>query len=504
MAGAGGSRATLPKDGGTGRGLELEPAPGGVGCDVSTFPPANFLSGETWTSGEGGESGAELGSDRLLLERITFGPSYADRAMMAAIGREAYLARQLAYETIDDSALEAELSARYPWLLMSVPEMVAAWVEEIDVEHAEVAITRALRSPRQLFERVVEMWNDHFNITSSGLTMAWTRAADERDVIRAHAMGKFRDLLGASARSAAMVIYLDNARNVAVAPNENYAREVMELHTTGVGAYTEDDVREVARCFTGWTTHLPNAGDQALTFRFDPALHDDGQKTVLGHVIPGGGGITDGETVLDILASHPSTARHVSARIARHFITPAPGSTLVDRLAAVFTASGGDLREVVREALSRRSLAHARPKFKRPFHFAVGVARALQASMTYSGQLRLKLAQAGHMPFKWETPDGYPDRTSYWAGALLWRWRLAASLMYNEMTGVEVDVPGLMFGARTVEQVAARIDSIVFGGAMPMTTRLLLEEYLRVNRPSNGVMAEALGLAVSSPEYQWF
>lgn len=478
----------------------LEPAHGRAGCDVSMFPPADPLPDESRLGG----GGAEFGSDLRLLRRMTYGATYQDRAMMAALGREAYVDWQLAHESIDVSALEAELEASYPWLRMSAAEMVDGWIQEVDIGHAEVAITRAIRSPRQLYERVVEMWNDHFNITSSGLTLAWTRAVDERDVIRAHAMGTFRALLGASARSAAMVLYLDNAKNIAAAPNENYAREVMELHTTGVGAYTEQDVREVARCFTGWTNHLANAGEAALTFKFDPALHDDGEKVVLGRVIPAGGGIGDGEAVLDILASHPATARHVSGRVARHFITPAPSQGLVDQLAGVFTATGGDIRAVVREALSTRCQAHAKPKFQRPFHFAVGVARALEAAMPHAGQLRLKLAQAGHMPLKWETPDGYPDRTSYWAGALLWRWRFAASLMYNEMTGVEVDVPRLMFGARNVEQIADRIDSIVFGGTMPMMMRVLLEDYLRANNPSNGVMAEALGLAISSAEYQWF
>lgn len=467
---------------------------------MSTFPPADPLPGHAHVGGDG----TGLESDLRFLQRVTFGASYHDRAMMEALGRDAYLEWQLAYESIDVSALEAELVARYPWLTLSAAEMVAHWIEEIDIGHAEVTITRALKSPRQLYERVVEMWNDHFNITSSGLTMAWTRAVDEREVIRAHAMGKFRDLLGASARSPAMILYLDNARNAASAPNENYAREVMELHTTGVGPYTEQDVREVARCFTGWMVHDSSKGDVALTFKFDAAQHDDGQKVVLGHVIPAGGGITDGEAVLDILAAHPSTARHISKRIARHFITLAPSTSLIDRLAAVFTATEGDIRAVVREALSARNLAHAQLKHKRPFQFAVGVARALEASMPHSGQLRLKLAQAGHMPFKWETPDGYPDRTSYWAGALLWRWRFAASLMYNEMTGVEVDVQRLMFGAWSIEQIVDRIDSIVFGGGMPMMTRVLLEDYLRANNPTTGVMAEAIGLAISSAEYQWF
>lgn len=500
MAGAEGSRAQLPKDRGVGRELMLEPAHGRAGCDVSTFPPADPLPGDVQLGG----NAIELGPDLQLLQRMTFGASYQDRAIMAALGRDAYIEWQLAYESIDISALEGDLVARYPWLNMSAAEMVADWIEEIDIGHAEVAITRALKSPRQLYERVVEMWNDHFNITSSGLTMAWSRAVDEREVIRAHAMGRFRDLLGASARSPAMILYLDNARNAASAPNENYAREVMELHTTGVGPYTEQDVREVARCFTGWMVHDSSEGDVALTFKFDASEHDDGQKIVLGHVIPAGGGVSDGETVLDILASHPSTARHVAKRIARHFITPSPNEALLDRLAGVFTATDGDIREVVRDALSKRNQAHAQPKYKRPFHFAVGVARALEASMPHSGQLRLKLAQAGHMPFKWETPDGYPDRTSYWAGALLWRWRFAASLMYNEMTGVEVNVPRLMSGAWSIEEIVSRIDSIVFGGTMPIMTRVLLEEYLRANNPTNGVMAEAIGLAMSSAEYQWF
>lgn len=453
--------------------------------------------------GLGGDSKG-LGDLRRLLDRVTFGPTDTDRALAGALGRDAYLEYQLAYESIDVTALEASLAAQYPWLTMTAAQMVAAWIEEIDIDHAEVAITRAIRSPRQLYERVVEMWNDHFNITSSGLTMAWTRAVDEREVIRAHALGRFRDLLGASARSPAMILYLDNDKNIAAAPNENYAREVMELHTTGVGAYTENDVREVARCFTGWTTTLDNAGDQSFTFYFDPAAHDQGQKTVLGHVIPPGGGISDGETVLDILAAHPATARFVSTRIARTFITTKPPSSLIDCLAAVFTSTGGDIRAVVREALSRRTLAYATPKFKRPFYYAVGAMRQLHASMADSGQVRLKLAAAGHMPFKWDTPDGYPDRTSYWSGALLWRWRFGASLMYDEMTGVVVSVPLLMQGASTIPDIVDRIDAILFGGAMSGGTRDVLADYLLVNNPTNGVIAEAIGLALSSPEYQWF
>ena len=192
------------------------------------------------------------------------------------------------------------------------------------------AILRAVYSRRQLQERMVEFWSDHFNIYAFKGQGPQFKVVDDHETIRAHALGKFRDLLGASARSAAMLGYLDNTSNRKGVPNENYARELMELHTLGVhGGYTQRDVKEVARCLTGWTTEKHWHRGR---FLFDPDAHDNGAKQVLGLTIAPGGGVTDGERVLDMLAGHPSTARHLARKLCVHFLGDAPDAW-VSRLA---------------------------------------------------------------------------------------------------------------------------------------------------------------------------
>ena len=268
-------------------------------------------------------------------------------------------------------------------------------------------ILRAVYSERQLQEVMVDFWTNHFNVFSGKGADRWLLPAYDRDTIRPHAMGKFSELLEATAQSPAMLFYLDNFQSVSPnasrggqrpraqgrlrelsggqrrqnpemdrdasmpAPqpqrqrrgiNENYARELMELHTLGVdGGYTQKDVQEVARCFTGWTIFQPRGGAAAVnamlgeagrrnagTFFFNARMHDDGEKTVLGHKIPAGGGIKDGLTVLDILARHRSTAKFIATKLVRHFVADNPPPALVDRVAATFTKSDGDIRETLK------------------------------------------------------------------------------------------------------------------------------------------------------------
>src|SRR5260370_31830209 len=267
---------------------------------------------------------------------------------------------------------------------------------------------RAIYSDRQLQEQLTDFWFNHFNVFASKDLDLWLLASYETDVIRSHVFGRFRDLLEASAKSPAMLFYLDNylsadpqaskrlkshpeklrGRQYASLPpvgnrglNENYGRELMELHTLGVdGGYTQQDVVEVARCFTGWT--IRNARTKP-EFAFDDRVHDPQPKRVLGKKVHAGG-IKDGEQVLDLLARHPHTARHIASELAQHFCSDNPPGAIVDRMALAFRKSGGDLRDAMRamiycsEFWSRTAY---RAKIKTPFGLVVSATRALAADV---------------------------------------------------------------------------------------------------------------------------
>src|SRR3954468_22401822 len=254
-----------------------------------------------------------------LLNRITYGPRPGQVEHVAAIGWDAFLEQQLNPEQIDDAALDARLK-QFTTLAMSSAELFANYPQKgqpgpraIIRELEAASLLRAIVSERQLFEIMVDFWSNHLNIYSGKNQVKWLKTADDREVIRAHALGKFRDLLLASAKSPAMLIFLDNAENIKPGArrgkldgglNENYAREVMELHTVGAdGGYTQDDVTTVARALTGWTITRRNA-DQAGEFQFAPRLHDDDAKQIafLHLDLPAGGGMKDGEALLAALA----------------------------------------------------------------------------------------------------------------------------------------------------------------------------------------------------------
>src|SRR5436189_4360223 len=222
-------------------------------------------------------------------------------------------------------------------------------------------LLRAVYSDRQLYELMVDFWENHFSIFANKDDDRFLLTGFDRETIRPFAMGRFRDLLGATAHSPAMLFYLDNWRSSVPRPypargdkpagtdgglNENYARELMELHTLGVdGGYTQKDVQEVARCFSGWTIQKPN--EQGL-FLYRPGLHDDGEKVVLGQKILAGGGVADGERVLDILLHHPATARFIATKLVRRFVSDEPPPALVERVAATFRATEGDIKAMLR------------------------------------------------------------------------------------------------------------------------------------------------------------
>jgi len=460
------------------------------------------------------------------LNRLTFGPRPGDLERVKAIGLQSWVDLQLNPSRIDDAALLAKLARLHTLHLDSQtiqreyagPAMQARRERQpsnpdrepsnpdrrppsarqargpgseaqkrdrmVIADLEEAKLLRAVYSERQLQEVLVDFWFNHFNVfAGKGATRNYL-GEFEREAIRPHVLGNFRDLLEATAKSPAMLFYLDNWQNVSAdsstpggaqrrplrdaerqapraaqprAPrgiNENFARELMELHTLGVdGGYTQDDIVNVARAFTGWTIQ-PREGSGT---RFVPRLHDDNAKTVLGHTIKAGGGQQDVEQVLDILAAHPATARHIALKLAVRFVSDTPPAALVDRAAARFTATRGDLREVVRTIITSPEFAAPgayRAKVKTPLDFVASALRATGAEVRSALPLARELREMGMPLYFCQPPTGYDDTAATWvsAGALVSRMNFAVALGKNELRGVRVplteeETVGLKIGA---------------------------------------------------------
>jgi len=446
-----------------------------------------------------------------VLNRIGFGARPGDVARVREMGLAKYIDEQLAPERMPDAAMDARLAGFDTLSLNSrriaqdyyvpaqmarrqaqqanakkdpavetdppkearTPEQMemARKQREVLVELTSQKILRAAYSDRQLQEVMTDFWFNHFNVfAGKGPTQQYLTEY-ERDVIRPRALGKFRDLLGATAKSPAMLFYLDNWQSVdpeagermaarranaqrrfgmmlpprrnpnAPQPpkqpqkrglNENYGRELMELHTLGVdGGYTQQDVVNVARAFTGWTIEEPRQGGG---FRFEPRFHDDGEKIVLGHKIKAGGEQSDGEQVLDILAKHPSTAKFIATKLARRFVSDTPPPALVDRAADKFRETDGNIREVVRTIVTSPEFFAAeayRAKVKTPFEFVVSAIRATGADVVDAAPLAQAIRQLGMPLYMCQPPTGYADRADAWVntGALLNRMNFALQLV---------------------------------------------------------------------------
>ena len=440
-----------------------------------------------------------------LARRVTLGLTPEEAARAKRLGYYGYLDYQLAYEQIDDSAADAFVARTYPSLAMTGTEMAALELGVLQQQLQDATVYRAAFSKRQLFERMVELWTDHFTIYYP--EVGYLKTLDDRDVIRKHALGKFGDLLKASARSAAMLVYLDQNVSRRGAPNQNYARELLELHTMGVdGGYTQNDVAELSRILTGWT--IRGRGE----FLFSPALHDYAQKVFLGRTFPAMDsrnntnmeGVTEGEAVLDMLLAHPSTAKFIATKILRHLLWYEPSAAMVTRVADTYTRTGGDIRAMVRATLDFSHLQQAPAKLKRPFHFLVSALRALNPTVgTGVGTANRQLPAMGQALFQWLTPDGYPDSVEFWAGNLLPRWNAASTLSNLNGTEMRVDVTALQ-ALNNADAVASEIGRMMFGGELQDRLREELVAYLRP-APNNATrIREALSLALASSPFQWY
>ena len=323
---------------------------------------------------------------------------------------------------------------------------------------AEGKLFRAVYGNKQLEEVLTDFWFNHFNIYLDKGADRYLVTEYERDVIRPHVLGKFKDLLEATAKSPAMLFYLDNWQSVgpdspqvrgkkgARGLNENYGRELLELHTLGVdGGYTQHDVTEAARCFTGWTILQPQRGG---TFAFNKRMHDEGEKTVLGVKIPAGGGMEDGEKVLDIVAHHPATAHFISKKLAMRFVADDPPAALVDRMAQTFLKTGGDLRAVMKTMLESKeffSEGAFRSKLKSPLEVVASAVRAVNGEIDYAFPLANQVAQLGQPLYRKQEPTGYSNSSKEWlnSGGLLARMNFALQLADNKVPGVKVDATKL-------------------------------------------------------------
>jgi uncharacterized protein (DUF1800 family) len=421
-------------------------------------------------------------------------------------------------------------------------------------ELAMAKVARAIYSERQLQQVMDDFWFNHFNVFAGKGEDRWFLTSYERDVIQPHAMGKFKDLLTATAKSPAMLFYLDNflsadprapqrmaaerasrqyrrggfgrpwpprapqqqqAKKNVRGLNENYGRELMELHTLGVdGGYTQKDVTEVARCFTGWTIDKPR---EDADFKFDERLHDPDPKMVLGKKIHAGG-MKDGEQVIELLARHPSTAKFISTKLARRFVSDTPSQSLVTRMTKTFESSDGDIRAVLKtmiyspEFWSREAY---RAKIKTPFELVVSTARALGSDVDTPMPLVQWTGRIGEPLYQCQPPTGYADKSDAWVntGALLNRLNFSLALAGNKVRGSRSDV-GSLLGPEAdgdAKSALSRAVQVFLGGQTAATTVETLEKQIEnpqilqaklddpVRRVDLGVVA---GLVLGAPEFQ--
>ena len=450
-----------------------------------------------------------LDDDELIihtLRRFTFGPTPEMINEATQKGLMTYMEEQLSPDSIPDPETDVLLQ-RFTTLTMTPAQRFQIDQKKLPAQELVTAtILRQWRSQRQVYEMMADFWGNHFYIYIGKSLCRDLKTDDDLKTIRPNALGKFNDILHASAHSPAMLIFLDNAESQKQAPNENYARELMELHTVGInGGYTQDDVTQVARVLTGWSITGPNSLLlEPGQFIFRPNFHDDSQKLVMGTAIAPGGE-EEGNSLLDLLAHHPSTAQFISQKLARRFITDKPDPELVNDLAQVFTQTDGDSREMIRAIIASDAFKNSvGQKFKRPTEFFLSALRLSGATITAGSQkLQEYLRLLGQIPFTWEQPNGFPDVAGFWAttSGLLERWNFGMHLASGQIEGVELDIKSLANDATSPQDVVDVLSIRFLGEKLPDNARSILVDFASTGDLGSN-LASVAGLILGSPHFQ--
>ena len=502
-----------------------------------------------------------------VLSRMTFGPTPGQVEAVLAEGWQAWARRQLQPGMIDDGAVKAHVAETWPTLRMSPTEVLLRYrppyaenpptlemIRErqrlegkLRAQLPSSVLYRAVYSERQFNEVICEFWRNHFNVNQMKDDVGMFANSYEEGVIRAHAFGKFENMLAASAKHPAMLIYLDNY--VSQAPlsegeerklerlagrdsragralarhrglNENYARELLELHTFGVDkGYTQRDVTELARVLTGWTIGWTDKygrlvdgpgkyepGEVTYGFHFRKDVHDADEKVLLGRPFGRRGYEGDGDLVLHGLGTHANTAYFISKKLCRHFVNDNPPEPLVRRVAGVFMQTGGDLPRVYAAVILSPEFideANRRAKFKTPMEFVVSTLRATGAEIEYDRETLHAIGRMGQPIYRQEDPTGYADAAEAWLdpGVLVYRWSYALKLAAGKVEGVDLDADALglneLKGKSPEAMLAALEPRIVPAGLSVRTRSAVLTE---LKRDADAKLA--LGLLLGSPEFQ--
>ena len=531
-------------------------------------PPMMRRSGRAAAVPSGHASQPPLGV--IALNRLGFGPRPGDLAAFDALGPDdparlaAYLDEQLDPGTIDDAVCDARLAASgYATLGKSLGQLWAdhvvanpTWKVRMQPVNETTLATflRAVYSKRQLFEVMVDFWHNHFSIYAWESYEGPTWVHYDRDVIRAHALGNFRQMLEAVARSTPMLLYLDNWRNSADGPNENYARELLELHTLGAEHYfgavprsqvpadgsglqegfCDEDVFAVTRCLTGWSLDADpwwklKSGNGGYRYRAD--WHDGGTKNVLGVTLSAGQpDEKDFLDVLDLLATHPGTATFVCRKIARRLIGDFPPQTVVDAAAQVFlahVASGDQIARVVRSIAESQAFRDTwGEKVKRPFEIVTSALRAADANFPFvegdpdTDSFDWRFYQTGHYPFDWHPPNGYPDFREAWVstGPRVLTWKLTNWLVdvHDDLGNHRLDaMAATPAGVRSANALADFWIDRILGRPMDAADRQEVVEFMAqginpsFDLPLDGDedlrhrLQSMVGLIFLSPEFLW-
>lgn len=458
----------------------------------------------------------------VALTRLGFGPSPQARIDYQALGAteaqryQAFIDAQLAPSSIDDGAAASRLAAAgFQTLNKTIPQL---WADHFQAEDWDVVMQpfsetvratwiRAIHSKRQLFELMVDFWHNHFNVYADDIPFGPVWVHTDRDVIRPHALGNFRQMVEAVSRSPAMLFYLDNAFNSQEDANENYARELLELHVMGAGSYlgsvdpgsvpvdddgvpvgyTEADVIEVARCLTGWTfnsTWVHWEFGETGEFMFHEPWHDSGSKRVVGLDLPAGRGAEiDGQDMLDWICAHPATARFVSTKICRRVMADHPPQAVLDAATATFLShvdAPDQIAQVLRTILEHPTFLQTwGDKVKRPFELAVSMFRGAELDLPFTldegftGWFLWEYYQTGQPLFSWHPPNGYPDSKHAWnsTSPRVMGWRLAnllVSMWDDDADGHLFDLVGRVpAGSRSASALVDFWSDTILGRPLP-------------------------------------